>query len=128
MRNLIASVYFLLSLFGCDGGGTTLVTRATVDGTDTLYSETRVTADIARFECIRSASGRCHYTLFPRECASAPAQAASKCVARATEQFTLAAGNHREVVGLSPFDLCVSHKAEALSPDCKPRVEQVAGR
>ena len=127
MRNLIASVYFLLSLFGCDGGGTTLVTRATVDGTDTLYSETRVTADIARFECIRSASGRCHYTLFPRECASAPAQAA-KCAARPPEQFALAAGKHREVVGLSPFDLCVSHKAEALASDCKPRAQAIAER
>jgi hypothetical protein len=121
MRNLIASVYFLLSLFGCDGGGITLVTRATVDGVDTIYSETRVTADIARFECIRSASGRCHYTLFPRECTSAPAQDASKCAARATEQFALVAGNHREVVGLPPFALCVSHQANLLTPDCKPR-------
>ena len=41
MRNLIATMYFLLSLFGCDGGGTTLVTRASVDGEDVIYSKTR---------------------------------------------------------------------------------------
>ena len=128
MRNLIASVYFLLSLFGCDSGGTTLVTRTTADGIDTVHSETRITADIARFECIRSASGRCHYTLFPRECASVPMQDASKCTSRPAEQFVLAAGDHREVVGLSPFELCVSHEAGAVAPDCKPRGEGIAER
>ncbi|HEY0662274.1 MAG TPA: hypothetical protein VGD21_13250 [Lysobacter sp.] len=128
MRFLIASVYFLLSLFGCDAGGTTLVTRASVDGTDTLYSETRIQGVTARFECIRSASGQCHYTLFSRECASGPTQDASECAPPATKQFALAAGDRRELVELSPFDLCVSHKAEALAADCKPRAQGITKR
>ena len=121
MRNLIATVYFLLSLFGCVGAGTTLVTHSSTNGVDQIYSRTRITAGIARFECIRSASGRCHYTLFPRECASTSSTGkdAGECKSQPIERFTMAAGDSREVVGLpSQFDMCVSQDADPLTPDC----------
>ncbi|HEV8692732.1 MAG TPA: hypothetical protein VGQ93_00880, partial [Lysobacter sp.] len=116
-----AAIYFVLALFGCDGGGTTIVTHSSVNGVDQIYSKTQVKAGIARFECIRSASGRCHYTLFPKDCplTHGPAGKSAGCKAQPADQFVLVAGDSREVVGLpSPFDLCVSTNAESRKPDC----------
>ena len=129
MRNLIATVYFLLSLVGCQGG-TTFATQASVDGQDVIYSKTRVQAGIVRFECVRSASGQCHYTLFPRECTADPAPAARPpaCTSLPVERFTVAAGDHREVVGMqAAFDLCVRHDTRAVTADCREaKVAQAA--
>lgn len=122
MRNLIATLYFLLSLLGCDGGGTTLASRATVDGEDVVYGKARIQAGIVEFECVRSASGECHYTVFARECRADPAPASPPraCAPLPAEHFTLKAGTRREVVGMSTaFDLCVSHDARKLTADCK---------
>ena len=130
MRNLIATLYFLLSLLGCDDGGTTYAARATVDGQDVVYGKASVRAGIVRFECVRSASGRCHYTVFPRECTADPAPASPPraCAPLPPEHFVLKAGTRRDVVGMSPaFDLCVSHDARALTHDCRnPAVARVA--
>ena len=125
MRNLIAMLYFLLSLLGCDGGGTTYATRATVDGQDVVYGKAGVRAGVVRFECVRSTSGQCHYTVFPRECTGDPAPASPprSCATLPPEHFALEAGTQRDVVGMSPaFELCVSHDARALTPDCKAPV------
>jgi hypothetical protein len=122
MRNLIATLYFLLSLLGCDSGGTTFATRTTVDGEDVVYGKAQVRSGIVHFECVRSASGECHYTVFPRECTADPAPASPPpaCAALPAEHFTLKAGTSREVVGMSAaFDLCVSHDSRALTRDCK---------
>ena len=115
MRNLIAAIYFVLSLFGCEGGGTTTVTRSIVDGAEVMHSKVRVLADVARFECIASASGECHYTLFPRKCASADGD----CAKRPIDRFTLPRGDRREVVGLPTFDACVAQDDVARDPDCR---------
>ena len=117
MRNLIAAVYFVLALFGCNGGGTVMDTRSVVDGIDALHSRIRIKAGIARFECIASASGECHYTLFPRDCASA----SGDCSKRPPERLTIAAGATREVVGLPAFDACVAQDDTAPARDCKPK-------
>lgn len=118
MRNLIALAYFLFALLGCDTGGSTLVTRATDNGRDTLHARSRVQAGIGRFECIASASGRCHYALFARECA--PQQ--PDCREQAFERFSIKVGDRREIVGLpAALDLCVAqheHPA-AIGPDCE---------
>jgi hypothetical protein len=116
MHNLIAAIYFLLALFGYDGGGTTVITRSSIDGADVIYSRTRTMVGIARFECIASASGECHYTLFRRQCASAT----GVCSSQPAERFTVATGTKREVVGMPPFDACVTNDDTALAPDCKP--------
>lgn len=122
MRNLIAIAYFLLSLIGCNGGGTTFATHSSVNGEDVVYSKTRVQAGIVHFECVRSASGQCHYTLFPRTCTNDPAPAAPPraCTAQPAEHFTVTAGDSRDVVGMSaPFDLCVRHDTRTVTADCR---------
>jgi hypothetical protein len=132
MRSLIAAVYYVLALFGCNGTGSTIVTHASINGVDTLYSKTRIQGDITRFECIRSASGRCHYTLFSRACASPSAAATgntNKCAPdQPIEQFALAAGDRREVIGLSAFDQCVRNDAEPVTPDCKAHSQHNAAQ
>lgn len=114
MRNLFATIYFLLSMFGCAFGGTTIVKRSTVDGIDQIYSRIRTQYDVTRFECIASASGECHYTLFPGPCASATGDCPQ------AERFTMPAGESREVVGMPAFSACVTKDAAMLSRDCRP--------
>jgi hypothetical protein len=130
MRNLMATLYFLLSLLGCDGGGTSYATRATVDGHDVVYGKAQVRAGIVHFECVRSASGQCHYTVFPRECTADPAPASPPpvCAPLPVERFTLKAGTSRDIVGMSAaFDLCVSHDGRVQGPDCKDAAPPTAG-
>ena len=117
MRNLIAALYFLLAMFGWDIGGTIIVNRSSIDGVDQIHSRIRVREAVTRFECIASASGECHYTLFPSKCASAE----GNCDALPAEHFAMAAGATREVVGMPDFHPCVTQDNTALARDCKPR-------
>jgi hypothetical protein len=130
MRNLIAMLYFLVSLLGCDTGGTTIATRATIDGEDVVYGKARVQGDIVHFECVRSTSGQCHYTVFPRQCSldPAPASPPPACAPLPVERFTLKAGTSRDVVGMTAsFDLCVSHDTRTLTIECKDAAVARAG-
>ena len=123
MNKLIALCYFVLSLFGCDGGGNTIVHRTSVDGSDALYSRARVQAGVARFECLRSASGQCHYAVFPRVCVPAPPagdEHDANCLQGRAERFALATGESRQVTGLHGFRLCVSVERGTADPDCEP--------
>jgi hypothetical protein len=120
MHYLIAALYFLLALIGSDGwGDRTVVTRASADGTEVLYSQTRIVAGIAHFACIASVSGSCHYELFPRDCTMAPP--AAPCPTDLVRQFALASGTSRDITGLpAGFRFCVSHDARPETPDCMP--------
>jgi hypothetical protein len=113
MRNLSAALYFLLALFGCESGGTTTITRSVSNGVDLIHASTRVKAGVARFECLASASGECHYTLLPPQCASnAP------CSENPIDRFSMKAGESREVVGLPGFTACISQDGSVDS--CVP--------
>lgn len=118
MRNFIALVYFLLALVGCDGwGDSTIVMRSAIDGDYLIYSKTRIAADVAKFECIKSASGNCHYLLFRGDCRT-HGETRDACMDAPFEQFALAAGTTREIVGLpSKFRQCVSHEVKLTTPD-----------
>jgi len=120
MRNVMAFVYFLLSLVGAiDGAGTTLVARSTDDGVETLLSKTSIETGKVRFECVRSASGHCHYALFSGACTTSAAGA--HCVHRPAGSFDLPVGQVRERADLpADFRLCVSHRDGVVDADCKP--------
>lgn len=104
MRNLSAAIYFLLALFGCESGGTTTITRSVSNGVDLIHASTRVKAGVARFECLASTSGECHYTLLPPQCASS----STPCKEAPIDRFSIKTGESREVVGLPQFSACVS--------------------
>ncbi|MGO4221510.1 hypothetical protein AB4Y64_06600 [Lysobacter sp. TAF61] len=120
MRSVMAFVYFLLSLVGLaggvDGGGTTLVARTVEDGVETVLSRTHVATGNVRFECLRSASGHCHYVLFAGPCAASPVKArAADC------SFDVPVGQARERKDLpADFGLCVSHRDDAVDARCRP--------
>ena len=119
MTKLLSLCYFLLSLYGCDVAGSTWVHRASSNGTDTLHSKVVAQPGVARFECLRSASGQCHYTLFPRRCAATAAGVPSAdCPSAPIAHFSIANGDTRLMPGLQRFRLCVSASDGAPDPGC----------
>ncbi len=117
MTKLTALCYFVLSLLGLDVGGAHYVHHTSADGAVALYSRADVHAGVARFECVRSASGRCHYLVFPPGC-----DPAAGCRDRALRTFALDAGRSRQVAGLAGFHLCVAPGAAEAGAACAPPV------
>ena len=117
---LMALFYFVLSLFGVDVGGSTFVHRSSANGADILYSKATAQAGVARFECVRSASGQCHYTVYPGDCTRGPAATRNSdgCRSEPVDRFVLADGDSRQIAGLHDFRLCVSAEGGEPAPDC----------
>jgi hypothetical protein len=125
MDTLLAIVFFALSLFGIDIGSQTRIDHIRSNGTDILYSKVVAKPAVTRFECVRSASGRCYYTVYPRDCmpkaGATPASASARsrhCQSRPIERFALAKGDSRQVSLLRGIDLCVSAEAGNARADC----------
>jgi hypothetical protein len=118
MNILIAAVYSVLALFGSDLGSQTFVDRIRVDGADVLVSKVVTQPVVTRFECLRSTSGRCYYTLFPRDCAPTSTPHSYGCRSTPVEQFALANGDRRQIQALPDFRVCVSPDATIAGPDC----------
>ncbi len=120
MNTLTALLQFLLALFGLHLGGTNFSDRISTDGIDTLYSKAHVEDGVARFACVSSASGACHYTLFDKGCPPAPqADAIGHCAPGPLKRFTVASGHSKQITGLAAFGLCVSPHPTSPTPDCK---------
>jgi len=124
VNRLIALFYFVLSLVGVDVGGSSFEHRATAHGADVLLSRAHVQAGVARFECVQSASGECHYMVLPKACESA---AAADCSPQPIARFTLAQGESHQVSGLQRFRLCVGPDADPSGEECQPAAA-VAGQ
>ena len=116
MRNLALSS-MLAVLAACDHAGQTVVVRAKIDGAWQIDARARVGNGIAAFECLHSASSRCYYTLFAKECTS-PGSGSTRCSAKALERFSLAVDSRRALSGLADFRMCVSHRPGQMRPDC----------
>lgn len=113
MNTLLALCAFVLSLVGVDFGGGTFVHHLRQGDAEILYSRVVVQAGVGHFECLRSASGRCHYTVYPRGCGNPAA-----CGLHPLKRFTLDSGNSRQVPGLAHVHLCVGTGGPA--PLCAP--------
>lgn len=122
MRILVSLISFLFTLAGCDPQpGTTTMTFASVDGVEINSTKSRINDDgEARFECLKSATGRCHYLVFVETCAAAKASAAdTACTTRVLEQFTLVAGKVKELHGLpAGVRHCLDHEAMPKTAEC----------
>jgi hypothetical protein len=116
MTKLIALLQFLLALAGIHSDGSTWTSQVH-DGGRVLSSRAHAQDGVARFECLDSSSGRCHYTLYPQRCASLA------CDAPPLRSFDVARGESKQIAGLSGFRLCVDPADAALGPDCKPRAK-----
>jgi len=122
MRILISLISFLLTLVGFNPqAGTTTLTFSSIDGVGINSTKARIADGDARFECLKSASGSCHYVVFTSACEQADERANSvgTCSTRVVETFTLAAGDVRELTGL-PVGVkhCLDHDAMPVAPDC----------
>ena len=110
MDKLFALLTFLASLLGCDGARDTIVHRVVSDGSDLLFSRASVQDGVARLDCVRSDSGRCHYLVLPRDCTSMAA------CGNDARHFVVAQGESRQVAGLTSFRLCVGSDDRAAPP------------
>ncbi|MFP7722378.1 hypothetical protein [Lysobacter sp. A3-1-A15] len=129
MNKLIALCCYALSLYGCDLGGSTFVQREQAGGIDRLHSRVVANPGIARFECIDSASGRCHYTLFDTSCQAAPSALPTQrpaCGREPLQRFVLDAGDDKRVAALPAFRPCVRGDAKVPGPDCEVPVALAA--
>lgn len=129
MNKLIALFYFVLSLYGCDIGSSTFVHQARSGGADTLHSKVVAQPTGARFECVRSASGRCHFTVFPRPCAGSPdgaSRAPGECTPDPTGRFAVADGQSMKIPGLRDFRVCVGTGEDMPEPHCET-LQPIAG-
>lgn len=116
---LTALLYFVLSLLGLDVGRSTVVDRISIDGVQAVYSRATVEAGVARFECVRSRSGHCYYTLFPGDCATPSGQRSPTCLDAPLQRFAVADGNTRQIVGLRAFRVCVSDHDATPDAGCR---------
>ena len=115
MSKLIALMHFLLALAGCSLGVTSYSDRIAIGKHEVLVSSARVQDGIARFECERSDSGWCHYTLYPDACGGK-----TDCKLAPLQHLVVARGQTRQIAGLRDFRVCVSTDAAAVGADCQP--------
>jgi hypothetical protein len=119
MDTLLAIVVFALSLFGIDIGSHTRIDRIRSNGMDVLYSKVIEQPTITRFECVRSASGQCHYTVYAPDCAATGQPANARMAGCASiHRFTLARGDARQMTARRGLRVCVSAEAIGAAPDC----------
>lgn len=110
-----------LILAGCNYAPSSSSTTTTINGADVLHSViTESTPGVAKFECAKSTSGNCYYTVFTNDCrAAANDAAATTCTTRQIEVFSLAKGESKELAGLpSGFQHCVSQDTKPVAPGC----------
>jgi hypothetical protein len=109
----------------CDGGhGTTVVMREDIEGQTRFHSRTLAMPGSASFECLASASGRCHYAVFDGACGQFAATLVAdviECEADATPtaSFDLDVGERRDIDGL-PLDFrhCVRERPGPMTAAC----------
>jgi len=119
VKTFLAIIMYSLSLFGIDLGSHIRTDRVRSNGTDVLYSKVVTQPAGTRFECLRSASGQCYYTLIRSDCAAIPGKPATGCALQPPERFALAKGDSRQMASLDTFRLCVSATAGVDDPDCE---------
>jgi hypothetical protein len=118
MNTAIAIVLYVLSLCGIDVNNETRIDRIRSNGTDVLYSRVVARPNGTRFECLRSASVQCYYTVFPERCATTSGRRSVECRSTPVERFALARGDSRRMPSLAPARLCVSADAAVRGPGC----------
>ena len=114
MSKLIALLQFLLALAGVDVGGSDYSNRINNGSHDVLHGRTHVQSGVARFDCIASDSGWCHYTLYPDACFG------TGCTSAPMQRFSIALGQSRQIAGLTGFHPCVATTTIPLDPRCRP--------
>jgi len=76
----------------------------------------------ARFECVESPTGECHYALYTSRCQTATGEGgkpATTCTHQVFDEFTIAQGQTREVRDLpKDYKQCMKVKSKPTVPSC----------
>lgn len=121
MNKFIALCYVLLSFVGCQQGRTVVV-QSSVNGQDVLYSKVHVNGPLADFQCIRSQSGSCHYTVVSNDCAPS-----SVACTQPVADFSVSVGDTRRMASLpAGFQSCVTTTPTPDSHCAAPTVAAVS--
>lgn len=118
VKTVFAIVAWTLSLFGIEVGSQVRVDHIRSQGTDVLVSRVVARPTGTGFECVRSASGQCYYTVFADACAPVPARKGAHCDSKPVGHFALANGGRRQLATSSPMHVCVRTDAAVARPDC----------
>ena len=90
-----------------DGGGSSKLVR---------------TAGMAKFECVQSPSGQCHYALYTSRCQSVDGEGgkpATTCTHQVFEQFSIASGETRSFSNLpANYKQCMKPSGKPEVPSC----------
>lgn len=120
MDKCLALLAFLFSLSGCEPTGSTFVSREVSNGRDLLHARASLASGVARFECLRSDSGLCHWTIHPARCGDG-----APC-ATPPQRIVLAADESRQLAGVTRLRACVARRAGG-SPACEVLGADAAG-
>jgi hypothetical protein len=108
----------------CDNlGHTTITTRSSTDGQDTVHVVTEVVKDVARFQCLSSRSGLCRIVVFTRTCdyevSVREGRMGERCTTQALARLDVASGETREVRGLpAAIKQCASDDTAPVLAGC----------
>lgn len=130
MRFLISLFSFVCALLGFDPQpGTSTVAVLSQDGIKVNSTKVRLAEGKAKFECLQSASGQCHYVVYLSDCAAPAADpAGTPCTTTVIDRFTLVAGKDRESDGVpAGARVCASHDGVPVVPHCDQRGLQFDG-
>lgn len=119
MHRPTAVIALLLSLFGCDTATSSFEHRVVAGGRDVLHARAIARGGVARFDCLGSESGRCHFAVFDGTCEATPGIA---CRPVPTESFSLATGTSRDMLGVLTLPLCVSADGGQADGGCQPAI------
>lgn len=115
VRIAMAVLSILLTVMGCDGPRTRVVSMSSSGPQGSNAVKATIRDGLATFQCIDSVAGTCTYVLFLNECRAAGAA----CVAKPIEEFTLETGTSKEIAALpQDFEFCVGYGARPKIPDC----------
>ncbi|GHA86327.1 hypothetical protein GCM10007067_25470 [Lysobacter bugurensis] len=118
MKFIAACCLAVLSM-GCSISGSTHVHRTFGEGQADVYSKARVRDGTARFRCIDSGTGQCHYTVYSAACGASDGTEPSACPRGPLARFTLAEGETRDLAAAERFRICVRTDAVLPDPDCR---------
>jgi len=122
MQLFISLFSFLLTLVGWNPQhGVTTLSVSSVDGVQVNSTKAVVNGGDARFDCLRSASGRCHYVVFAGGCdqAGADGQREPSCAPAVNDRFVLRAGESRQLHALpGSVRYCMDHQSMPAGPGC----------
>ncbi|MCL1634104.1 hypothetical protein M2650_05590 [Luteimonas sp. SX5] len=118
VRIAMAVLSILLTVMGCDGPRTRVVSMSSSGPQGANAAKATIRDGLATFQCIDSVAGACTYVLFLRDCRAGAGDPA--CAFKPIEEFTLKKGMSKRIVALpQDFEFCVGHGARPTIPDCQ---------